>query len=232
MGDRKASPEETHSTASASHESTSHESASHEFAPSGDFGAPPFVDLRTYHEPGYDAGGSRLAMLIWWLVQAVCFPLSSHFGHGFRCWLLKRFGADIGTGVRIRPTARFTYPWNVEIGDYSWVGDDVVFYSLAPIRVGQHWVISQESYLCTGSHDISDSRFALITGEIVIENGVWVAADCFVAASVRIGANAVIAARSTVMSSMPPEQVCLGTPCKPIKPRPMKGYTTANIPAV
>lgn len=183
---------------------------------------PPFVDLRTYHEPGYDAGGSRLLMLSWWFVQAIFFPLSPHFAHGPRRWLLRLFGAKIGTGVRIRPTARFTYPWNVEIGDYSWVGDDAVFYSLAPIKVGTHCVISQKSYLCTGSHDITDSRFALKTGEVIVENGAWVAADCFVGPSVRIGANAVIAARSSVIHSMPAEQVCWGTPCQPQKQRQMK----------
>lgn len=181
----------------------------------------PFVDLRRYHQPGYDAGGSRLAMLSWWLIQSICFPLSPHFAHGFRRWLLRCFGASIGEGVYIRPTARFTYPWNIEIGDYSWVGDDVVFYSLAPIKVGRHCVVSQKSYLCTGSHDISDPRFGLVTGEVVIGNGAWVAADCFVAAGVKIGANAVIAARSSVMRSMPARQICMGTPCRPIKPRPM-----------
>lgn len=189
----------------------------------------PFVDLRQYHQPGYDAGGSQLAMLWWWLVQGICFPLSPHFAHGFRRWLLRRFGATIGEGVRIRPTARFTYPWNVKIGDYSWVGDDVVFYSLAPITVGRQCVISQKSYLCTGSHDISDPRFSLVTGEIVIENGVWIAADCFLAMDVRIGANAVIAARSSVMRSMPAGQVCKGTPCRPVKPRPMKLDAMENV---
>ena len=182
----------------------------------------PFVDLRTYHEPGYDAGGGRLKMLIWWLVQGVCFPLTPHFAHGVRRWLLRQFGATIDPGVRIRPTARFTYPWNVEIGEFSWVGDDVVFYSLAPIRVGKHCVISQKSYLCTGSHDIHDPRFALTTGEVVIENGAWVATDCFVGQGVRIGANAVIGARSSVFQSMPAGQVCVGTPCKAIKARELE----------
>ncbi|MEL6604207.1 MAG: hypothetical protein AAFP20_13385, partial [Cyanobacteria bacterium J06614_10] len=64
------------------------------------FGKPPFVDLRTYHEPGYDAGGSRLRMLVWWLIQGVLFPLSPHFAHGPRRWLLRQFGAKVGAGVR------------------------------------------------------------------------------------------------------------------------------------
>lgn len=187
----------------------------------GDFGAAPFVDLRQYHEPGYEAGGSRVMMMVWWLAQAIVFPLSFHASHEVRRCLLRLFGAKIGQHVAIRPTVRFTYPWNIEIGDYSWIGDDTVLYSLAPIKIGRHCVISQESYLCTGKHALSDPRFSLVTGEIVIENGAWVAMDCLIGPGVRVGANAVIGARSTVLSSMPSGHICFGTPCKPMKPRPM-----------
>ena len=184
-----------------------------------DFSTEPFVDLRKYHEPGYDAGGGRLKMLVWWFVQAIVFPLSPHFAHGLRRSVLRLFGAKIAEGVRIRPTARITYPWNVEIGEYSWIGDDVVLYSLAPIRIGRHCVISQECYVCTGSHDIHDPRFGLQTGEVVIENGAWVATDCFIGMGVSIGAHSVICARSSVFHTMPAGLICLGTPCKPVKAR-------------
>ncbi len=187
----------------------------------GNYGAPPAVDLSQYHQPGYAAGGSKVKMMVWWLVQALAFPLTLHASHGVRRWLLRLFGAKIGQQVAIRPTVRVTYPWNIEIGDHSWIGDDVVLYSLVPIKIGQHCVISQKSYLCTGSHDISDPRFGLMTGEIVIENGAWVATDCFVGPDVRIGANAIIGARSTVLHAMPSDQICFGTPCIPVKPRPM-----------
>lgn len=138
--------------------------------------------------------------------------------------MLRLFGAHIGKGVLIRPTARFTYPWKVTIGNYSWIGDDVVLYSLDQIRIGEHCVISQKSYLCTGSHDIQDPAFGLKTASITIDNGAWVAADCFVGPGVQIGANAVIGARSNVLTNMPSGQVCWGSPCRPktvrIKPDP------------
>jgi putative colanic acid biosynthesis acetyltransferase WcaF len=155
-------------------------------------------------------------------VQAIAFPLSPHTFNSFRQSLLRLFGAKIGTGVVIRPTARFTYPWKVEIGDYSWIGDDVVFYSLEQIRVGCHCVISQKCYLCTGSHDIQDSAFGLITSGITIGNGVWIATDCFVAPGVQIGANAVVGARSSVFSNIPTQQVCWGTPARPRYQRQMR----------
>jgi putative colanic acid biosynthesis acetyltransferase WcaF len=180
------------------------------------------IDLRLYDQSWFDRGKPGWFILLWWLVQAIAFPLSPHHLHGFRCWLLRLFGAKIGKGVLIRPTARFTYPWKVEIGDYSWIGDDVVLYSLDRITIGSQCVISQECYLCTGSHDFRDLAFGLKTAPIAIGNGVWIAADCFIGSGVKIGANVVIGARSSVFSNIPEQQVAWGTPCSPHYLRTMK----------
>ena len=167
----------------------------------------PFVDLRKYDQSWFDRGRASWYVLLWWLVQAIAFPLTPQPLSILRCALLRLFGARIGKGVLIRPTARFTYPWKVTIGNYSWIGDNVVLYSLDQI--------SQKSYLCTGSHDLQDPAFGLKTASITIENGAWVAADCFIGPGVQIGANAVIGARSTVFTNMPSGQVCWGSPCRP-----------------
>ena len=184
--------------------------------------AEPWIDLRKYDQSKFDRGRSGWYVLLWWFVQAIAFPLTPHQLHAPRCALLRLFGAKIGKGVIIRPTARFTYPWKVEIGDYSWIGDDVVFYSLDRIQIGKHCVISQKSYLCTGSHDISDPAFALQVAPIAIGNGAWVATDCFIGPGVQIGANTVVGSRSSVFRSLPPAQVCWGNPCRPQSPRKMK----------
>jgi putative colanic acid biosynthesis acetyltransferase WcaF len=180
---------------------------------------PAFADLRQYDQSNFDRGRPGWYVLLWWLLQAIVFPLTPHSLHAPRCALLRLFGARIGKGVVIRPTARFTYPWKVDIGDYSWVGDDVVFYSLESIHVGQHCVISQKSYLCTGSHDMRSPTFQLVTKPIAIGNGAWVATNCFIGPGVQIGANAVIGARSSVFTSMPAGQICWGTPCRAHRPR-------------
>ncbi|MEC4819911.1 MAG: hormogonium polysaccharide biosynthesis acetyltransferase HpsU [Scytonema sp. PMC 1069.18] len=175
----------------------------------------PFVDLRTYDQSWFDRGRAGWYILLWWFVQAIAFPLSPHPFNELRCTLLRLFGARIGKGVLIRPTARFTYPWKITIGDYSWIGDDVILYSLEHIYIGEHCVISQKSYLCTGTHDIQDPSFGLKTASITIGNGVWIAADCFIGAGVTIGSNAVIGARSSVFKDIPSIQVCWGNPCIP-----------------
>ncbi|GAB4374969.1 MAG: colanic acid biosynthesis acetyltransferase WcaF [Elainellaceae cyanobacterium] len=188
---------------------------------SPDVDAAPVVDLRRYDQSNFDRGRPGWVILLWWLLQAIVFPLTPHAFHAPRIALLRLFGAKVGQGVMIRPTARFTYPWKISIADHSWIGDDVVLYSLDQITIGTHCVISQKCYLCTGSHDMQDPTFRLQTAPIKIGNGAWIAADCFIAPGVNIGANVVVGARSNVFRNMPASQVCWGNPCRPHYPRRM-----------
>lgn len=139
--------------------------------------------------------------------------------YGARNVLLRVFGAKIGRGVLIRPSARVTYPWKLEIGDYSWIGDDVQLYSLASIKVGSNSVVSQRSYLCGGTHDPYTIDFAISGSSIEVESEVWIASDVFVHPGVRIGRGAVVAARSTVVRDLEPGGIYSGTPAAFLKHR-------------
>jgi putative colanic acid biosynthesis acetyltransferase WcaF len=139
--------------------------------------------------------------------------------YGWRRFLLKFFGAQIGKGVQVRSSAKFTYPWKVTIGDYSWIGDNAEFYSLDRITIGDHCVVSQNVYLCTGTHDLQDPQFGLIIKPIVVMDGAWIASDSFVYPGVVIHEMAVAGARSTIMKDIPCNEIHVGTPAKFIKMR-------------
>jgi putative colanic acid biosynthesis acetyltransferase WcaF len=153
------------------------------------------------------------------MIEATLFRWSPQAFYGWRRLLLKMFGARIGKGVKIRPSASVTYPWKVSIGAWSWVGDKAVLYSLGEIEIGENAVISQNSYICTGSHDFEVSSFDIFARKIVIESEVWIAADVFLAPGVRVGRGAVVGARSTVLHDLPPMMVCIGNPARPIRER-------------
>jgi putative colanic acid biosynthesis acetyltransferase WcaF len=170
--------------------------------------------------PGF-RGRSALVVQLWWLIQGTLFGLSPQFMYGWRNFLLRIFGAKIGKGVIVRPSVRITYPWKLKIGDYSWVGDNVELYTLGEIVIGNNAVVSQRSYLCTGSHDYTKSAFDIYALPVVIEDEAWVATDVYVAPGVTIGRGAVIGARSSVFSDMPACMICIGSPAKPVKPRVM-----------
>lgn len=129
-----------------------------------------FQDLSAFKVPPGFRGRGLLSVQLWWLVQSTLFRFSPRFLYGFRRWLLRLFGARIGRGVVIRPSAQITYPWFLSVGDYSWIGDDTVVYNLAPILIGANVALAHRVYLCTGLHDIGRTDFRIDARPIHIED--------------------------------------------------------------
>jgi len=185
------------------------------------------MSLRTYQRmdefqvpPGF-RGRSKAVVQLWWLVQGTLFGMSPQGLYGWRRWLLRLFGAKIGKGAIIRQTVRTPYPWKLTIGDHCHIGDAVHLYTYGEIEIGDCVVISQRSYICTGTHDHTSPTFDLLAKKIVIESEAWVATDVFVAPGVRIGHGAVVGARSSVFRDVPPGAITVGTPAKVIGKRRM-----------
>jgi putative colanic acid biosynthesis acetyltransferase WcaF len=156
---------------------------------------------------------------LWWIVEGTLFRLSPQFMYSWRAFLLRCFGAKVGKNVIIRPTVRTQFPWKVNIGDFSWIGDDVVLYSLGEIIIGSNVVVSQKSYLCTGSHDYQDINFLIFAKSIIIEDECWIATDVYIGPGVIIGKGTVVGARSSVFQSLPGNKICLGSPARIVKDR-------------
>ena len=116
---------------------------------------PTYQDLARFRVEKNFRGRSGLVVLAWQIVQPTLFGLSPQPFYGWRRALLRLFGANVGRGVLVRPTARVTYPWKVTLGDHCWIGDHAELYSLGPISIGAHAVVSQHSYLCSATHDIA-----------------------------------------------------------------------------
>ena len=138
-------------------------------------------------------------------------PWSSRIKRG----LLRIFGGRIGKGVVIRPRVNITMPWRLEIGDHSWIGEEVYLLSLDRISIGSHCCVSQRAFLCTGNHDFRDECFSFQGGPIVLGDGVWVGASVFVGPGVEIAREAVVTAASVVLKSLPGGMVCCGNPAEP-----------------
>ena len=81
-------------------------------------------------------------------------------------------------------------------------------------------MISQDCYLCAGTHDYTRPDLPLLKPEIHIGAGVWVAAGAFIGPGVSVGDNSVVAARSVVVKNVEPAMVVGGNPARVIKPRP------------
>lgn len=182
-------------------------------------------DLSQFRVPKGFRGRSALLVQLWWLVQATLFAWSPQPMYRWRAFLWRLFGADVGSGVVIRPSARVTYPWKVRLGNHVWIGDRAELYSLYPVVIGDNACISQDCYLCTGSHDHRQSDFPYACAPIKIGAEAWLAAGCFVGPGVEVGRGAVAGARSLLIKSLDPMMIYAGQPARIIGRRSTRNNT-------
>lgn len=161
----------------------------------------------------------NILRVAWMLAGRPLFRLSFHNWYGVRRWLLRLFGARVGPGVRIRPSASIEIPWNLDLRDGCVIGDHAILYSLGRITVGERTIVSQYAHLCAGTHDHTDRRFPLIRDPIEIGPDAWIGADAFVGPNVRVGRLAVLGARASAYKDLEPQTVYAGNPARPLKPR-------------
>ncbi|MFY0634049.1 MAG: WcaF family extracellular polysaccharide biosynthesis acetyltransferase [Vannielia sp.] len=179
----------------------------------------PTQSLRDFKVPPDFRGRGLVTVQLWNLVQRTLIALSPRPLHRWRCFWLRVFGAEVGQRVHIRPSVRVTYPWKVKIGNDVWLGDRAELYSLESITVGENVCISQDAYICTGSHDMSRTDFAYKCNPVEIEAGSWIAAGAFVGPGVTVGSGAVLAARSVAMRALEPRMVYAGNPARALRER-------------
>jgi len=149
--------------------------------------------------------------------------------HRFRAFLLRLFGANIPvpSQVVVFPSARITFPWKLTLLPRSMVGPRVILYNLAPIKIERGANISQGCHLCAGSHDFELWEMPLVAKPIVIGPNAWLGTEVFVGPGVTVGELCVVGARSVAVRDLPARTICVGSPCRPIKPRPMPRSGTA-----
>lgn len=180
------------------------------------------IRLSEFDNRWYRPGRSLPVRALWFfvgspLVRSSWLPLAS-----WKAGLLRLFGARLGRGVVVKPGVRVKHPWLLEIGEHSWIGEDVWIDNLAPVTVGRNACLSQGVYLCTGNHDWSDPAFGLVVKPIRVEDGAWVGARSVLAPGVVVGAYAVICAGSVVNADVPPMQVRGGNPAVFLKIREIR----------
>ncbi len=158
---------------------------------------------------------------LWDIVQRTLIALSPRRAGGWRRFWLRAFGARLHRTSLTKPSTRVFHPWLFEMGEYSTLAEGVVVYNLGPIRIGRHSVVSQEAYLCAGTHDYTKPNLPLIRPTIEIGDGVWVCARAFVGPGVRVGNNSVVGACAVVIRDVPPGVIAGGNPARVIRDRPM-----------
>ena len=162
---------------------------------------------------------NKIKRKVWDLISLFLFrPFSGRIFNAWRNFILRLFGARIGKGSVVYASAKIPAPWNLELGNISCIGPYVELH-IDKVVIGSKVTISQRSYLCSGSHDITKLNTPFISAPIIIEDYVWIAAESFIMMGTKIGQGAIIGARSAVFKDVEPWTVVGGNPAKFIKKR-------------
>jgi len=140
-------------------------------------------------------------------------------------YILRYFGATIGSGVRIQApflihNADQTEPiyTNLTIGNDCYVGRDCIFDLMGKINIGNKVTISHRALLNThtnaGKSPIANKTLINTSGEIKINDGAYLGSNVTVLESVDIGSNTIIGAKSLVNKDISDGFTAFGVPCK------------------
>lgn len=181
----------------------------------------PPINLAQAGNGSFTPGRPKWLIGVWLLVEWALVSNPLQISSRVRIGALRAFGAIIGDGVIMRQRIRVKFPWRLTIGDRSWIGEGVWIHNQGDLRIGADTVISQESFLTTGSHDVH-ATMDLIVRPVVIGDGVWVTSRCMVLSGVTIGDNAVVLPGSVVDRSLDPQKVYGGVPARYVKDRDLR----------
>lgn len=120
------------------------------------------------------------------------------------------------------PTSHVYFPWNLQVGNWSAIGEEVLIYNLGNITIGSKVTLSHRAHLCAGTHDYTRPDLPLLKPPIVIGDQAWICADAFVGPGVTIGEGAIVGAAAVVMNDVSAWTIVAGNPARFIKERQLR----------
>ena len=162
------------------------------------------------------------ARLLWRIVWMTLWKLCWHRFRPLRPLILRLFGTRTKLDLACHGSAWIEMPWDLKLGSKVLIGPRATLYNLGGIEIGDHVVISQDAYLCGGTHDYTDPAFPLVRRKIVVGSYAWIAAGAFIGPGVTIGEGAVVGARAVVTRDVEPWTIVAGNPATVVRRREMK----------
>lgn len=194
-------------------------------------GSPPRVDFSNYSQGDYTPGRGKLIRCLWWVCSLLLFESGLCPVSGVLVVVLRCFGARIGRHVVIKPNVRIKFPWRFSTGDHVWIGQGTWIDNLAEVTLGSHVCLSQNVYLCTGSHDHRQPSFDLITRPITVADGGWICAGSILLPGTVLGREAVVSAGSVAQGEIPERAVVKGNPAVQVAERALEEPAENGNPA-
>lgn len=141
-----------------------------------------------------------------------------------RTAMLRAAGVKIGAHSLIQGKMRLTGNGNpcqlLSIGERTLITGGLHVDLGAPVRIGNMVRIGHDVSLLTINHAVGPYYLRAGTsffGQIVIEDGCWLASRCTVLPGITIGAGAIVAAGSVVTRDVPKHTLVAGVPARVVR---------------
>lgn len=142
--------------------------------------------------------------------------------HYFRRFFYRHFGMKIGRGSTLHMHARFYNPFNIEIGEDSIIGENVVLDGRDKLTIGNHVDIATDVMIYNCEHDVNSSDFHAVPAPVVIEDYVFIGPRAIILPGVTIKKGAVVGAGAVVTKDVEAGVIVGGVPAKQIGVREVK----------
>jgi putative colanic acid biosynthesis acetyltransferase WcaF len=162
------------------------------------------MDLSLFNaKEGFDRGRPRHIEAMWYLCKIAFFVSALPWPIKWKVFILKRFGAKIGSGFYIQPEVSIHFPWKLEVGDNCWIGKQTEIHNMEFLKIGDNVAIAHRVFITTGSHDFTKRSHPYRNRATTICSKVWIASCAFIGPGIVIGEGCVIYAGSIVTRSTP-----------------------------
>jgi putative colanic acid biosynthesis acetyltransferase WcaF len=177
------------------------------------------VNLESFSDTVFPTSYLKTKYLGWLIVSNVFFLTNIPYPNYLKVFFLKLFGAKVGNNVVIKPWVKIKLPWQLELKDHIWLGENCWIDNISKITISSNCCISQGALLITGNHDYSKVSFNLITKPIILEEGCWIGANAIVSGGVTIHSHAVLSIGSVTTKDLLPYTIYKGNPAIEYKKR-------------
>jgi maltose O-acetyltransferase len=135
--------------------------------------------------------------------------------------ILRALLGSFGDGAEIVSPFQCDYGYQIAVGARTFINFGVVILDSAPVRIGDDVQIGPGVHLATPTHPLDPVQRrtnAERARPITVKDGAWLATGVIVGPGVTIGTGAVVGAGSLVLADMPERHLCVGSPCRPLRP--------------
>lgn len=136
--------------------------------------------------------------------------------HTVRRLFYRAAGLTIGKGSAIHMGARFYNPTNIEIGDDTIIGEDVVLDGRDKLNIGSHVDIASDVMIYNCQHNIHSNEFEAVSQPVIIKDYVFIGPRAIILPGVTLGKGSAVAAGAVVTKDVDEYTVVAGIPAKPV----------------